>query len=235
MLACNATPTHGQSVQAEFNLGALGSSRPPGRRPLPPAAAIFRPIPASCPAAPGRPPVRDRVCPPLPDGSNAMPDDPDVSLVPAVEGQTDDLARLKALVLDSVTSPNSRRAYDKALDDFLGWYRQTPRGPFRKAVVQEYRVKLEADGLAASTINVRLAAILAGLPASPAPPPNSSSTAPSSRHLQRIQQFRPRPLLWPHLAPRGGLLSRCLALLLSCLCASILVRVRSNVHAEDAG
>jgi len=37
-------------------------------------------------------------------------------------GQTDDLARLKALVLDSVTSPNSRRAYEKALDDFLGWY-----------------------------------------------------------------------------------------------------------------
>jgi site-specific recombinase XerD len=34
-----------------------------------------------------------------------------------------------------------------------------PRGPFRKAVVQEYRSRLEADGLAASTINVRLAAI----------------------------------------------------------------------------
>jgi len=88
-----------------------------------------------------------------------MPDDPNVSLVPAGEGQTDDLARLKALVLDSVSSPNSRRAYDKALDDFLGWYRQEPRGPFRKAVVQEYRARLEADGLAASTINVRLAAI----------------------------------------------------------------------------
>jgi len=100
-----------------LDLGALGSSRPPGRRPLPPAAAIFRPIPASCPPAAGRRPVY----PALPDGSSAMPDDPDVSLVPAVA--TDDLARLKALVLDSVTSPNSRRAYDKALDDFLGWYR----------------------------------------------------------------------------------------------------------------
>ncbi|HEY2019214.1 MAG TPA: tyrosine-type recombinase/integrase [Bryobacteraceae bacterium] len=83
----------------------------------------------------------------------------DVSLVPAVAGGTDDLARLKALVLDSVPSPNSRRAYEKALDDFLAWYRQAARGPFRKAVVQEYRAKLEADGLAAATINVRLAAI----------------------------------------------------------------------------
>ena len=88
-----------------------------------------------------------------------MSDDPNVSLVPAVKGQTDDLARLKALVLDSVTSPHSRRAYDKALDYFLAWYRAEARGPFRKAVVQEYRAKLEAEGLAASTINVRLAAI----------------------------------------------------------------------------
>ena len=87
-----------------------------------------------------------------------MADAPEVSLVPIVE-PVDDLARLKALVLDSVSSPYSRPPYDKALDDFLSWYHQASRGPFRKAVVQEYRAKLEADGLAASTINVRLAAI----------------------------------------------------------------------------
>ncbi len=73
--------------------------------------------------------------------------------------ETHPLAGVKALVLNSVSSVHSRRAYDKALDDFLAWYRSAPRGPFRKAVVQEYRVKLEADGFAASTINVRLAAI----------------------------------------------------------------------------
>jgi site-specific recombinase XerD len=83
----------------------------------------------------------------------------DVSLVPPVEGTTDDLARLKALVLNAVTSPHLRRVYEKALEDFLSWYRWAVRGPFRKSVVQEYRSKLEADGLAASTINVRLAAI----------------------------------------------------------------------------
>ena len=88
-----------------------------------------------------------------------MPDVPDMSLISATETTGDRLARLKALVVDSVSSPHSRRAYDKALDDFLAWYRAAPRGLFRKAVVQEYRAKLEADGLAASTINVRLAAI----------------------------------------------------------------------------
>jgi site-specific recombinase XerD len=71
----------------------------------------------------------------------------------------DGFARLRGLVLDSVTSPHSRRAYARALDDFLGWYLQFPRGPLSKAVVQEYRAELDLSGLAASTINVRLAAI----------------------------------------------------------------------------
>jgi hypothetical protein len=68
-----------------------------------------------------------------------MTDASAMSLVPAVEGASDDLARLKALALDGVNSPHSRRAYEKALSDFLAWYCETPRGPFRKSVVQEYR------------------------------------------------------------------------------------------------
>ena len=47
----------------------------------------------------------------------------------------------------------------KALDDFLSWYLETPRGPLSKAVVQSYRAELDRLGLASSTINVRLAAI----------------------------------------------------------------------------
>jgi len=71
----------------------------------------------------------------------------------------DPLARLRGLVLDSVLSPHSRRAYAKALDDFLSWYLETPRGPLSKAVVQSYRAEFDRLGLASSTINVRLAAI----------------------------------------------------------------------------
>jgi len=70
-----------------------------------------------------------------------------------------DLDRLKRLVLAGISSPNSRRAYGKALEDFLGWYRAGPRGPFSKLIVQEYRTRLEQQSLAPSTINIRLTAV----------------------------------------------------------------------------
>ncbi len=66
---------------------------------------------------------------------------------------------LRKLVVDSVSSEHSQRAYGFALDDFFKWYAAEPRAPFSKAVVQEYRVHLEAQHLSASTINLRLAAI----------------------------------------------------------------------------
>jgi integrase/recombinase XerD len=66
---------------------------------------------------------------------------------------------LRKLVVNSVSSVHSRRAYGFALDKFFGWYRAGVWPPFSKAVVQDYRSHLEAQGLAPSTINVRLAAI----------------------------------------------------------------------------
>lgn len=64
------------------------------------------------------------------------------------------------MVLDSVTSPQSKRAYSKALQDFLGWYSDTqPEGGLRKATVQQYRALLVDAGLSASTVNLRLTAI----------------------------------------------------------------------------
>jgi site-specific recombinase XerD len=68
--------------------------------------------------------------------------------------------RIKALVLDSVSSLHSRRAYDKALTDFLHWYQaESPNEGFRKATVQRYARQLQALGLSASTVNVRLTAV----------------------------------------------------------------------------
>ena len=67
--------------------------------------------------------------------------------------------QLRALVVDSVSSEHSRRAYARALDDFLDWYAAETRGAFSKAVVQAYRGVLEQRSLAPSTINVHLAAI----------------------------------------------------------------------------
>ena len=64
---------------------------------------------------------------------------------------------LRKLVVDSVSSAHSQRAYGFALDDFFKWYAAEQRGPFSKALVQEYRVHLEAQNLSASTIKLRCA------------------------------------------------------------------------------
>jgi integrase/recombinase XerD len=66
---------------------------------------------------------------------------------------------LRKRVVDSVSSPHSRRAYGFALGEFFVWYRREARGPLRKALVEEYRVHLETQELSPSTINLRLAAI----------------------------------------------------------------------------
>ena len=67
--------------------------------------------------------------------------------------------RLKALVLDSVSSPITRRVYNMALDEFIAWYRQAPRPGFSKATVSAWRVSLEARGLGSSSIIIRMSAI----------------------------------------------------------------------------
>jgi hypothetical protein len=45
--------------------------------------------------------------------------------------------RLKALVLDSVSSPITKRVYI-ALDEFVEWYRQQPRPGFTEATVSTW-------------------------------------------------------------------------------------------------
>ena len=55
-----------------------------------------------------------------------------------------DSRRLKTLVLDSVSSPITRRVYNMALDEFLAWFQQAPRPGFTKATVSAWRVSLEA-------------------------------------------------------------------------------------------
>jgi integrase len=67
--------------------------------------------------------------------------------------------RLKALVLDSVSSPITRRVYNLGLDEFFAWYSQEPRPGFTKATVAAWRVALEARGLGAVSINVRITAV----------------------------------------------------------------------------
>src|SRR4030095_16957092 len=67
--------------------------------------------------------------------------------------------KLKTLVLDSVSSPITKRVYNMALDEFLGWFQQAPRPGFAKATVSAWRVSLEDRRLGSSSIIIRMSAI----------------------------------------------------------------------------
>ena len=70
-----------------------------------------------------------------------------------------DLDHTKAAVLNSLSSPHSRRNYKFAMDQFITWYCSEPRLALNRAVVLRFRLHLESLGLAAGTINQRLAAV----------------------------------------------------------------------------
>src|SRR5246127_5287122 len=70
-----------------------------------------------------------------------------------------DWSRLKALVLDSVSSPITKRVYNLGLDEFFEWFGQEPRPGFTKAKVSAWRGALEARGLGSVSINVRITAV----------------------------------------------------------------------------
>ncbi len=63
------------------------------------------------------------------------------------------------LVLNRVTSPHSRRSYEKGLCQFFAWCRTEPVAVFSKALVQAYRAWLLEQSLAPSTINLRLSPV----------------------------------------------------------------------------
>ena len=64
------------------------------------------------------------------------------------------------LVLDSLRSPHSRRAYGRALSEFFAWYPSNAPGEgFTRATLQRYRSHLEERSLSAASINLHLAAL----------------------------------------------------------------------------
>src|ERR1700732_3990802 len=77
-----------------------------------------------------------------------------------VADKTSEWRRLKALVLDSVSSPITRRVYNLGLDEFIAWYTEAPRpAGFTKATVSAWRLALEARDLGSISINVRITAV----------------------------------------------------------------------------
>jgi hypothetical protein len=62
----------------------------------------------------------------------------------ALANRAADWRRLKALVLDRVSSPITKRVSNLGLDEFFAWYGQEARPGFTKATVSAWRVALEA-------------------------------------------------------------------------------------------
>ena len=70
-----------------------------------------------------------------------------------------ELEQSKTSVLNTLGSIQSRRSYQHAMDEFIDWYCSEPRLALNRVVVLRYRMHLENIPLAATTINLRLAAV----------------------------------------------------------------------------
>ena len=70
-----------------------------------------------------------------------------------------DLDHAKSFVLNSLSSPRSRRNYKFAMEQFITWCCSEPRLALNRTVVLRFGLHLESLGLAAGTINQRLAAV----------------------------------------------------------------------------
>src|ERR1700751_4081223 len=70
-----------------------------------------------------------------------------------------DLEHARTAVLNSLSSSESQRGYNHAIDEFVDWYCSEPRLAFNRVVVLRYRSHLESRRLAPGTINLRLGAV----------------------------------------------------------------------------
>ncbi len=71
----------------------------------------------------------------------------------------DDWYAIIDLVTQSVDSPHSKRAYSRALLDFLDWYEANGRPGFSKATINAYREFMLQNGKSRASINQALSAI----------------------------------------------------------------------------
>jgi integrase len=82
-----------------------------------------------------------------------------VSLPVAVPSTTEIEARVIAMVIDSVSSPHSKRAYARVLEEFQRWRAGNGNPPLMKASIQRYRGHLEERQCSGASINLRLAVL----------------------------------------------------------------------------
>jgi hypothetical protein len=59
-----------------------------------------------------------------------------------------ELEQSKTSVLNTLSTPQSRRSYQHALDEFISWYCSEPRLALKRMVVLRYRMHLDSIPLA---------------------------------------------------------------------------------------
>lgn len=69
------------------------------------------------------------------------------------------IAMIVGLVTNAVTSQHTKRAYGRALNEFMTWHVATGQNGLTKATVQAHVTALREKGVSASSINQRLTAI----------------------------------------------------------------------------
>jgi site-specific recombinase XerD len=70
-----------------------------------------------------------------------------------------ELGRLINLVIVGLNSEHSKKAYEKAIKDFMFWYIHNEKPGLTKWTIQQYKSFLQKNNLSPSTINQRLSAI----------------------------------------------------------------------------
>lgn len=73
--------------------------------------------------------------------------------------QTSAIQPIISMVTNAVTSNHTKRAYERALTDFMTWHQATGQTDLDKSTVQTYIEYLRTNGIYASSINQRLTAI----------------------------------------------------------------------------
>lgn len=63
------------------------------------------------------------------------------------------------MVVDALPSENSRRAYQRHLEEFFTWYGEMNRPELNKALINSYLKELRRNGLSSANINQKLSAI----------------------------------------------------------------------------
>jgi integrase/recombinase XerD len=73
--------------------------------------------------------------------------------------EVDQWQRIKAIVLDNMVSPSSRRSYQSALDEYFAWWAANGRPSFQRSTVAAYRASIQVRNLSPASVNVRLSAL----------------------------------------------------------------------------